>query len=78
MGLNSFGTRLQSLWAMYFLLEKSENRMLDKILLRQLRYSLFLQHVTLTYVSAGFCQNTFRTFTYTFQRFQHLTKVVGA
>ena len=42
--------------------------MLDKILFRQLRFSLFLQHVTLTYVFAGFCQSTFSTLTYTFQR----------
>ena len=33
------------------------NRMQDKILFRQLRFSLFFrQPVTLTYVSAGFCQ----------------------
>ena len=35
--------------------------MLDKILFIQLRFSLFLQHVTLTYVFAGFCQSTFST-----------------
>ena len=61
MGFNAFGTRLQSLWIMFFFARKYfpcvvRNRMQDKILFRQLRFSLFRQHVTLTYVSVGFCQ----------------------
>ena len=44
-----------------------KNRMLDKILFRQLRFSL-LNHQHVTYVSAGFCQSSFSTFTYTYQR----------
>ena len=40
MGFNMFGTRLQSLWIMFFSLERGENRMLDIILLRQLRFAM--------------------------------------
>ena len=43
-------------------------QMLYKILIKQLQFSLFLQHVTLIYVFTGFCQSTFSTFIYTFQR----------
>ena len=45
MGFNAFGTRLQSLWIIFFLPEKFpcgvRNRMQDKILFRQLRFSPF-------------------------------------
>ena len=45
MGFNAFGTRLQSLWIMFFARKDFpcgvRNRMQDKILLRQLRFSLF-------------------------------------
>ena len=45
MGFNAFGTRLQSLWIMFFPRKDFpcgvRNRMQDKILLRQLRVSLF-------------------------------------
>ena len=72
MGFNAFGTRLQSLWIFFFARKDIpcgvKNRMLDEILFRQLPFSFCLQHVTLTYVFAGFCQSTFSTFTYTFQR----------
>ena len=42
MGFNAFGTRLQSLWIMFFFARKDfpcgvRNRMQDKILFRQLR-----------------------------------------
>ena len=70
MGFNAFGTRLQSLWIMFFFARKDipcgvKNRMLNSY-----DFHFFLQHVTLTYVSAGFCQIecTFSTFTSTFQR----------
>ena len=47
MGFNAFGTRLQSLWIMFFLARKDfpcgvRNRMHDKILFRQLRFHFFL------------------------------------
>ena len=42
MGFNAFGTRLQSLWIMFFLPEKIFLVEQDKILFRQLRFSLFL------------------------------------
>ena len=63
MGFNAFGTRLQSLWIMFFLARKDfpcgvRNRMHDKILFQQLRFHFFCQHFTLTYVSAGFCMRT--------------------
>ena len=67
MGLNGFGTRLQMLWIMGVFFARKDfpcgvsNRMQDKILFRQLRFSLLCQHVTLTYVSAGFCQRTLNT-----------------
>ena len=45
MGFNTFETRLQSLWSMFFARKDIvcgvKNRMLDKILFRQLRFSLF-------------------------------------
>ena len=46
MGFNAFGTRLQSLWIMLLFARKDfpcgvRNRMQDKILFRQLRFSLF-------------------------------------
>ena len=45
MGFNAFGTRLQSLWIMFFARKDFpcgvRNRMQDKILYRQLRFSLF-------------------------------------
>ena len=45
MGFNAFGTRLQSLWIMFFARKDFacdvRNRMQDKILFRQLRFSLF-------------------------------------
>ena len=45
-GFNAFGTRLQSLWMMFFFARKDipcgvKKRMLDRILFRQLRFSLF-------------------------------------
>ena len=44
-GFNAFGTRLQSLWIMFFARKDFpcgvRNRMQDKILFRQLRFSLF-------------------------------------
>ena len=46
MGFNAFGTRLQSLWIMFFFCQKrfslwSEKPNADKILFRQLRFSPF-------------------------------------
>ena len=45
MDFNAFGTRLQSLWIMFFARKGfpcgARNRMQDKILFRQLRFSLF-------------------------------------
>ena len=46
MGFDAFGTRLQSLWIKFFLARKDfpcgvRNRMHDKILFRQLRFSFF-------------------------------------
>ena len=42
MGLNAFGTRLQSLWIMFFARKdipcEMKNPILDKILFRQLRF----------------------------------------
>ena len=35
------------------------DRMQDKIFLDSYDFHFFRQHVTLTYVSAGFCQRTF-------------------
>ena len=45
-GFNAFGTRLQSLWIMFFFARKDfpcgvRNQMQDKILFRQLRFSPF-------------------------------------
>ena len=57
-----FGTRLQSLWVMFFfLLEWSEkpnagqNNPFETVTI----FIFFLRHVTLTSVSSGFCQSTF-------------------
>ena len=45
MGFNAFGTRLQSLWIIFFCQKRFpcgvRNRMQDKILFRQLRFSPF-------------------------------------
>ena len=62
MGFNMFGTRLQSLWFMFFLLEWSEkpnagHNPFETVTI----FTFFLRHVTLTNVSAGFCQSTFST-----------------
>ena len=63
MGFNMFGTRLQSLWIMFFfLLEWSEKPNAGHNPFEQVTIFTFsLRHVTLTSVSAGFCQSNFST-----------------
>ena len=64
MGFNAFVTRLQSLWIMFFC-QKRFSLWSEKPNAGQNpffhHFHLFRQHVTLTYVSAGFCQRTFST-----------------
>ena len=53
MGFNAFGTRLQSLWIMFFFARKDfpcgvRNRMQTKSFLDSYDFHLFRQHVTLT------------------------------
>ena len=59
MGFNRFGTRLQSLWIMFVLLEWSVkpnagHNPFETVTI----FTFLLRHVTLTSVSAGFCQST--------------------
>ena len=75
MGFYAFGTRLQSLWIMLFarkdILCEMKNPIHDKILFRQLRFSLFS---SACYFDICLCRflskyfSTFSTFSYTFQR----------
>ena len=57
MGFNMFGTRLQSLWIMFFLLEWGVKPNAGQNPFE----TVTIRHVTLTSVSAGFCQSTFST-----------------
>ena len=61
MGFNAFGTRLQSLWIMFFCQKRFSLWSRTKSFLDSYDFHFFRQHVTLTYVSAGFCQRTFST-----------------
>ena len=65
MVFNAFGTRLQSLWIIFFARKDFpcgvSNRMQKKSFLDSYDFHFFRQHVTLTYVSIGFCQRTFST-----------------
>ena len=59
MGFDMFGTRLQSLWIMFILLKWSENPNAGHNPFETVTiFTFFLRHVTLTSVSAWFCQST--------------------
>ena len=65
MDFNAFRTRLQSLWIMFFARKGLpcgvRNRMQDKILFRQLRFSLFSSARNFDICLRSFCQRTFST-----------------
>ena len=65
-GFNAFGTRLQSLWIMLFFARKDfpcgvRNRMQDKNLFRQLRFSLFSSARYFDICLGRFLSKTFTT-----------------